>query len=60
MPTKKEIKDENDYCIKVPVKETMANELNCFKELLKNKNIDVLISRYPIKESPVIDSILKI
>ena len=57
IPTQQVISSQNNYEISVNLEKIRNNENTLFSQYIENKEIDKLISRYPIRETPVLDCV---
>jgi ABC-type cobalamin/Fe3+-siderophores transport system ATPase subunit len=57
LPKHKDIQGKGDFELKINLKEIQEKEELYFDKLVEEKNIDGLISRYPIRETPVLTKI---
>ena len=59
VPDWKSIRDNPAATICATVPSPYSEELKCFRNLLADKELDQLVARYPIRESPVFDVIAR-
>lgn len=57
LPNHKNIQEKDDFELKINLKEIRKKEEAYFDKLVFDKNLDGLISRYPIRETPVLTKI---
>lgn len=57
LPNHKNIQERDDFELKINLKEIREKEEAYFDKLVFDKNLDGLISRYPIRETPVLTKI---
>lgn len=57
LPTHKDIQEKRDFELKINLKEIKEKEEAHFDRLVADNNLDGLISRYPIRETPVLTKI---
>ena len=60
MPSHTEIKDLQNLSINIDIKDKLDAERNLFDEDLKTAELDSLLSRYPIRETPIIKDIVDV
>ena len=59
VPNWQTIKTTNETSINVSVPSPFSNELKHFNRLVAEENLDDLVARYPLRESPVFSEISK-
>ncbi len=57
LPRHKDIQEKGDFEFKMNLKEIQEKEETQFDKLVSDKNLDGLISRYPVRETPVLTKI---
>lgn len=57
LPKHKDIQEKGNFELKINLKEIQEKEEAHFDKLVTDKNLDGLISRYPIRETPVLTKI---
>lgn len=57
LPNHKNIQEEDDFEVMINLKEIREKEEAYFDRLIEENNLDGLISRYPIRETPVLTKI---
>ncbi|MCE3279339.1 MAG: hypothetical protein K0S44_1530 [Bacteroidetes bacterium] len=57
LPKHKDIQGKGDFELKINLKEIQEKEEAHFDKLVADKNLDDLISRYPVRETPVLTKI---
>lgn len=57
LPKHKDIQEKNDFELKLNLKDILETEEAHFDKLVAEKNLDGLISRYPVRETPVLTKI---
>lgn len=58
LPNHKSIQEEDDFEVKINLREIRENEEAYFDRLIEENDLDGLISRYPIRETPVLNKII--
>ncbi len=59
IPTQQIISTQNNYDISINLQEIRINEENLFNRSIGDKDITQLLSRYPIRETPLLDFVRK-
>ncbi|MFA5619811.1 MAG: DUF4435 domain-containing protein [Weeksellaceae bacterium] len=57
LPKHKDIQEKGDFELKINLKEIQEKEEEYFDKLVADKNLDGLISRYPVRETPALTKI---
>ena len=57
LPKHKDIAQKNEFEIKINLKEILEKEETLFDILIADNNLNGLIARYPIRETPVLNGI---
>lgn len=57
LPKHKDIQEKGNFELKISLKEVQEKEEIYFEKLVEEKDLDGLISRYPIRETPVLTKI---
>jgi hypothetical protein len=57
LPKHKDIQEKGDFEYKINLKEIQEKEESYFDKLVANKDLDGLITRYPVRETPVLTKI---
>lgn len=59
IPTQEEVRNNGVEPLTVSLVSTYPAELECFNKLLSDQDLEGLIARYPVRESPLLNSIAK-
>jgi hypothetical protein len=57
LPTHKDILNRRTMDININLEEILTHELTVFDTAVSNNDVDLLLSRYPIRETPVLNNI---
>ena len=57
LPKHRDIQEKGDFELKINLKEIQEKEEEYFDKLVADKNLDGLISRYPVRETPALTKI---
>ena len=58
LPKHKDIAEKDEFEIKISLKEVLEKEETLFDKLIADKNLNGLIARYPVRETPVLNGIV--
>lgn len=59
MPTWRDVKNGNSLRIKIDAGDVLEKEVNELNEAIKHKDIEKIICRYPLRETPALDAVAK-